>query len=257
MPEEPATETVEETSARTQGSLRFHPVALTRAHEEVVDQIVYAIRSGLLPIGSRLPTIEDLAEMTAVSKPVIGEAVRVLREHGVLETKRGVQGGVTVVNNEVPKDLLRLANGWRIATLTELVEARKPIELDLALLAGERGSPEDFAAMRNSLAKLEEAHSQGDGAFLRYDHLFHYQIGLAAKSEKLAYYQHRVLSEIAATLYEYELFHEDLDLVLRTHQSILEALEKRDPDLIRMAVNDHWRTSSGAFASLEEIAEDG
>ena len=235
-------------------TLRFHPVALTRAHEELVDQIIYAIRSGLLKVGDRLPTIEDLAELTEVSKPVVGDAVKLLRQHGILETKRGVQGGVTVVSDEIPTSLMLIATGWRKPTLTELVEARRPIELELALLAGERASQDDFDAMRDALVKLRVAGAdERKGSFLRYDHLFHYRIGIAAQSEKLAYFQHRVLSEIAAKLYEYDLFHEDIDLVLGTHDEILTALETRDPKTIESALDKHWRTSDGAFASLEEI----
>lgn len=242
-----------ETEQLTSG-FRFHPVTLPRAHEQVVDQITYAIRSGVLRPGDRLPTIEELADLTAVSKPVIGDAVKLLREAGVLESKRGVQGGVSVISDDVPAEILRLIVEWREATLTELVEARRPIEAELALLAGERGTQADFDQMRASLAKVRQAHGDGEkGSFLRYDHLFHYQIGLAARSEKLAYYQHRILSEIAAILDEYELFHEDLDLVLTTHEKMLVALEARDPDLIREAVDSHWRTSSGAFAGVDEL----
>ena len=86
----------------TPSALRLYEIDAARAHEEVVDQIVYAIRSGLLQTGDLLPTIEDLAESTGVSKPVVGEAVRVLREHGVVTSKRGVQGGVTVITDDVP-----------------------------------------------------------------------------------------------------------------------------------------------------------
>ena len=249
----PPTEPLTEVTTQTSG-LRFHPVALTRAHEEVVDQIVYAIRSGLLKVGDRLPTIEDLAKLTEVSKPVVGDAVKLLREHGVLETKRGVQGGVTVVNDEISTDLMLIATGWRRSTLTELVEARRPIELELALLAGERATQDDFNAMRDALEKVKKAdNAESDGAFLRYDHLFHYRIGIAAQSEKLAYFQHRVLSEIAAQLREYELFHDDIDLVMSTHEAILEALETRDPKTIEDALDRHWRTSDGAFASVEGV----
>lgn len=250
MHDAPLTEHEQSTSR-----LRFHPVKLPRAHEQVVDQIAFAIRSGVLRVGDRLPTIEELADMTSVSKPVIGDAVKLLRDAGVLESKRGVQGGVSVISDDVPTEVLRLLGEWREATLTELVEARRPIELELAILAGERGTQSDFDQMRASLVRVRQAHGDGEkGSFLRYDHLFHYQIGLAARSEKLAYYQHRILSEIAAILNEYELFHEDLDLVVTTHEKMLVALEAREPDLIRAAVDSHWRTSSGAFAGIDELA---
>jgi DNA-binding FadR family transcriptional regulator len=236
----------------------LHPVFLARAHEEVVDQIVYAIRSGILRPGDHLPTIETVAARTDVSKPVVGEAVRVLREAGIVETKRGVQGGVMVVGDSIPPSLMRVTSEWRGATLTELVEARRPIEMELALLAGERGTDEDFQAMQATLDSLGQAFEQGpEGTFLRYDHRFHYQIGLAARSEMLAYYQHRILCEIAAVLCEYRLYHEDPELVVATHRGMLTAVESRDPVAIRAAVDMHWKTSSGAFAGIDELANGG
>jgi GntR family transcriptional regulator, transcriptional repressor for pyruvate dehydrogenase complex len=226
--------------------LRLHRISPLRAHEEVVCQIVYAVRSGLLRAGDRLPTIEGLARSTGVSKPVVGEAVRLLRSSGLVETKRGVQGGVTVVEEEVPSDLLRIG-GWREAALTELVEARRPIETELALLAGERATDADLAAMHEAIDSLEVAATRPDGYFLRFDHLFHYRIGLAARSEMLAYYQHRILAAVTVVLREYELYHEDRDLVISTHRGILAAIERRDPERIRAATEHHWSTSGGAF----------
>lgn len=234
--------------------LPFYKIAQTRAHDIVIDQIVLGIRAGIILPGDQLPTIEALAELTGVSKPVVGEAVRVLREHGLVATKRGVSGGITILRDEIPPELLRGMSEWRNATLTELVEARRPVEEELALLAGERGTVHDFAAMRDSIRLLREELEGGtSGGFLRYDHRFHYQIGLAARSEMLAFYQHRVLSESAATLHEYNLYHEIPELVINTHEAILEAIEKRDPEAIRKAADWHWRTSSGAFSGVEDI----
>jgi DNA-binding FadR family transcriptional regulator len=236
--------------------LRLHEIDAVRAHEEVVDQIVYAIRSGLLQNGDRLPTIEELAESTGVSKPVVGEAVRVLREHGVVASKRGVQGGVTVITDDVPMDLLP-ARGWRKAALTELVEARRPIETMLSLLAAERATEDDLSDMRETIVLLQDAARRPGASFLRFDHRFHYQVGRAARSEMLAFYQHRILSAIAVVLHEYELFHEDRDLVIRTHRELLSAIEARDDDWIRRAAEDHFITSDGSFASIEQLIAEG
>jgi DNA-binding FadR family transcriptional regulator len=236
-------------------ALRLHEIDAARAHEEVVDQIVYAIRSGLLKAGDRLPTIEELAESTGVSKPVVGEAVRVLREHNIVASKRGVQGGVTVVTDDVPMELLP-ARGWRKADLTELVEARRPIETMLSLLAGERATEEDLDEMRETIRLLDEAAHRPDNSFLQFDHRFHYQVGRAARSEMLAFFHHRILSAIAVALHEYGLFHEDRDLVIETHRQMLSAIEARNPDWIRDAAERHFSTSDGAFASLDELITD-
>ncbi|NNF63241.1 MAG: FadR family transcriptional regulator [Acidimicrobiia bacterium] len=238
-------------------ALRLYEIDAARAHEEVVDQIIYAIRNGLLQKGDRLPTIEELAESTGVSKPVVGEAVRVLREHDVVASKRGVQGGVTVITDDVPMELLP-ARGWRSAALTELVEARRPIETMLSLLAAERATEQDLNGMRETIKLLEDAALRPDASFLRFDHRFHYQVGRAARSEMLAFFQHRILSAIAVALHEYGLFHEDRDLVVNTHKELLAAIESRDPDRIRRATEHHFTTSDGSFASIEQlIAENG
>ena len=241
-----------EVNRAASSALRLHKIDGARAHEEIVGQIVYAIRSGLLRCGDRLPTIEELAESTGVSKPVVGEAVRVLREHGVVASKRGVQGGVTVITDDVPTGLLA-ARGWRKADLTELVEARRPIETMLSLLAGERATDADLADMRATIEQLETAAKRPDASFLRFDHRFHYQVGRAARSEMLAFYQHQILSAIAVALHEYGLFHEDRDLVTSTHREMLSAIEARDPEWIRQAAEHHFTTSDGSFASIEQL----
>jgi DNA-binding FadR family transcriptional regulator len=180
--------------------LPFYRVSPRRAHDIVVDQIVLGVRAGIIPVGSQLPTIEALAALTGVSKPVVGEAVRVLREHGVVSTKRGVSGGITILNDDIPLALLRRMSDWRNATLTELVEARRPVEEELALLAGERGTAKEFDAMRESIRLMSSELRRGSGgSFLRYDHRFHYQIGLAARSEMLFFYQQRCFSTTSTT----------------------------------------------------------
>ncbi len=239
-----------------QQELRFHHISAARAHEEVIAQITFAIRSGWLKPGDRLPTIEVLAEMTDVSKPVIGEAVKVLRDHGVLRSKRGVQGGVTVVSEDVPVTLMRRTAGWRSAALAELVEARRPIEMELALLAGERATGYDIEQMRDSIVRYEKAVEAGedDGTIRHLNHLFHYSFGSAARSEMLAYYQHQILGEIAILLHDYYINQEDPDLVIRTHRATLEAIESKDAAKIRKAMEWHLENLEN-LASSPSLAE--
>lgn len=235
----------------------FHVVTQARAHELVVDQIVFAVRSGIFKPGERLPSIEDLAAQTEVSKPVIGDAVQVLNGYGVLETKRGVKGGITVTNDDIPPQLMWISCDQEDATLTELVEARHPNEQHLAVLALERANEHDINEMSRSLELLEEALADDrSGSFLRYDHLFHYRVGLAARSRVLMSFQHRILCGIAAILSQYDLYHEDPELVLDTHRAILAGLRDRNEEALNRALEAHWRTSSGAFADLEDLSLD-
>ena len=228
----------------------FYEISTARAHEEVVDQITFAIRSGLLRVGDRLPTIDALTRLTGVSKPVITEAVKVLRDNGVLDSKRGATGGVTVVSEDVPLNLIRLQAKWREAALAELIEARRPIEMELAIRAGERAADEDLRAMADSVERLERAVTSGsESSMLRHlNHLFHYSFGRAAQSEMLAYYQHQILGRIAVLLQDYYEHDEDPQLVIKTHWETLAAIESRDEGEIRQAMDHH-------LANLEELVE--
>ena len=236
-------------STDTNGAWRFHRVSDARVHEGVVDQITFAIRAGIYKPGDRLPSIENLAQTMGVSKPTIGEAIKVLATSGVLEARRGATGGVHVISDNVPVTLLRMGAGWREAALMELVEARRPIETQIALLAGVRATDEDFATMRAAVAELARNRPEsGRPRWRQADHLFHYAMGRAARSELLAYYQHQILERLAILLDRYYQDEEDPDLNLDMHRETLAAIESRDPDRIREVMDRHLR-------NLEELAE--
>jgi GntR family transcriptional repressor for pyruvate dehydrogenase complex len=227
------------TESEYEGS-HFRPILGLRAHEEVIDQLIYSIRAGIYEAGSRLPPIGQLAELMGVSRPTVGDAVRVLREHGVVRADRGATGGVTVVSNKVPGSLSRLLWDRDAASLVELAEARRPIEMELALLAGERATRVDFAAMRETIDVLEQhRHDPSRAVAIHYDCLFHYRMGRAARSRLLAYYQHQVMQQIWEILRHYYEHEEDPEVPIRTHRETLLALETRDPKRIEQAMNDH------------------
>lgn len=64
-----------------------------RSFEDVVEQIRASIVTGTLPVGERLPSERELAEMFGVSRPTLREALRVLEAVGLLDIRLGAQGG--------------------------------------------------------------------------------------------------------------------------------------------------------------------
>ncbi len=70
---------------------RSSPAAL---HEQVAAQIRRAIADGEAVPGERLPLAKDLAAVLGVNKNTVLHALRVLREEGLLEFRRG--RGITV-----------------------------------------------------------------------------------------------------------------------------------------------------------------
>lgn len=64
------------------------------AYAVVADELFQQIQSGMYPPGTRLPTIEELRRTYGVSEIVIRHAVALLRQQGLVETRRG--GGTVV-----------------------------------------------------------------------------------------------------------------------------------------------------------------
>ena len=74
----------------------LRPVRGHHAFEACVEQLATAIRLGVYPLGSTLPSERELASRLTVSRATLREAMAALREAGLVETRRG-RGGGTVV----------------------------------------------------------------------------------------------------------------------------------------------------------------
>ncbi len=220
---------------------KFQPISASRAYQEVVDQITYAIRSGAFSRDERLPAIEDLARKMCVSRPTIGEAVRLLSKAGVVEPIRGLYGGIRVASNQIPKHIIGLTSTLSDSKLSELIDARRAIETTIALLAAKRATEEDFEVMKRTIKQLEDHAGDDYTIRIHYDHLFHYAMGRAAKSRVLARYQHEILEQLFLQTRGSLAKIEDVGHMIALHRDTLLALRSRDPEQVRRIMARHMK----------------
>jgi len=99
-------------------------------HEQVAAEIRRAIADGEAGPGDRLPPARDLAAVLGVNTNTVLRALRMLRDEGLLEFRRG--RGVTVAGTAErgavvarAKDLVQFARrqGYRREELLELIES--------------------------------------------------------------------------------------------------------------------------------------
>ncbi|WP_433413153.1 FadR/GntR family transcriptional regulator [Microtetraspora malaysiensis] len=214
----------------------FRPISGTRAFEEVVGQITYAIRAGYYAPGDKLPTVAELAELLRVSRPTVGDAVHVLARAGVVEVRRGATGGIVVRSGNVPAALVGFDVELRAREMIELVEARRPVEMELARLAAMRATEKDFEQMAEATAMLHAAQERDD--VMHAENLFHYLIGRAARSDMLARYQHEILEAKAVLVNSWTVQMDPVPLAT-VHEETLAALRTRDPEVVRAAMDHH------------------
>jgi GntR family transcriptional regulator, transcriptional repressor for pyruvate dehydrogenase complex len=236
---------------RSSAESPFRPIQGPKASAEVIDQITAAISSGRFLSGSRLPNIDELARSMDVSRPTVGDALRMLAKAGVIETRRGNSGGVLVASTNIPPRLLRVSRPRVAHKLSSLVEARRAVEMELALLACERASEEDFAEMERSIAMLKRSVADPRG-WVQANNLFHYAVGRAARSPVLAEFQHEVIKEMTVLLDGWNAeYYAGAERVIGMHEATLEALRSRDQERVREAMTDHLRDAEAVAPAID------
>jgi len=74
----------------------FTPVKTGRASEEVALQIEAAIMDGRLCPGERLPSEREMQSQFGTGRGVVREAIKILKQKGLLEVKKGAKGGAYI-----------------------------------------------------------------------------------------------------------------------------------------------------------------
>ena len=102
----------------------------TELHEQVAAEIRRAIADGEAKPGERLPPARDLAAVLGVNTNTVLRALRVLRDEGLLEFRRG--RGITVAGTPErgavvaqARELVRFARtqGYRLDEVVRIVES--------------------------------------------------------------------------------------------------------------------------------------
>ncbi|GAB3708831.1 FadR/GntR family transcriptional regulator [Mariniluteicoccus flavus] len=131
-----------------------HPHArLPKASDLVVQGIRHAVIANRLPVGTRLGSEVDLVETYGVGRVAVREALRLLERDGLVELRRGIQGGIFVANPNIQQvsEVISLLFGVRGTTLREFVEFRQIVEPNAAALAAERIDDEQRVRLERSL----------------------------------------------------------------------------------------------------------
>ena len=165
----------------------FQPVRPATTFEETVERLGTAIRLGLLPPGSRLPSERDLADQLRISRSTLRQALTTLVQSGHLVSSRGRTGGTFVAERPPlaeaePKPLGDSA--WAV------LDFRVAVETGAAILAAERGEAEQFERLDELVEQMATVTEFED--YRRADIRLHIGIAEAARSPRLV----RAMTEV-------------------------------------------------------------
>jgi GntR family transcriptional repressor for pyruvate dehydrogenase complex len=144
----------------------------------VFERMHRAIKSGAYQPDERLPTEHDLAIEFEVSRPIIREALRRLREQGLIYSRRGAGSFVRALGMKEPLGFGQLEN---VADLLNCYEFRLTLEPAAASAAASRHTAESLAAIRQALELMRDATNRQSHR-VDADFEFHLAIARAARN---------------------------------------------------------------------------
>jgi len=175
------------------------PLGSVSAVEQIVRRLGEAIGAGVLAPGERLPSEAELATRLGVAPMTLRQALAVLRDAGVVETRRGRLGG-SFVRTDLPA--AEPAGGPAPPTaeeLRELTDWRRAVSGEAAALAAARAAPTQTAGLRAAGRAVEAAVGE-PAAFRLADARFHVAVAEAAGSRRLLAAEAAIQREVADLL---------------------------------------------------------
>ena len=221
------------------GSMVYKLVRTSRLYEQIVQQIEESIVKGDLKPGDQLPAERDLAQRFGVSRTAVREAVKALREKGLVEAYSGRGTFITDGTTQAVRQSLDLmVKIGQPEGSTHLAEVRAILEPEIAMLAAIRIQEPELATMREAVAAMDRA-GQNPETYIEADLDFHLALAEGAANPLIL----SLLDSIVALLREQRLRIFNVpggpERGQVHHKRILEAVERRDAEKAREAMRAH------------------
>lgn len=205
----------------------------------VFERMHRAIKSGAYQPDERLPTEHDLAAEFEVSRPIIREALRRLREQGLIYSRRGAGSFVRALGLKEPLGFGQLEN---VADLLNCYEFRLTLEPAAATAAAARHTEASLTAIAQALELMRDATNRQSHR-VDADFEFHLAIARAARNSYFSTAMEALKEHIAVGM----KFHgasvkrdsAGLARVFGEHEAIAKAIAAGDGPLAGQLMREH------------------
>ena len=156
-------------------------VGRSSLYDDVANELEAMIHEEALKVGNKLPSEQELAEKFGVSRNILREALKTLKERGLISVRTGdgsyvVKPKPEILTNVVTR-LIRLSD----VTLRDVFELRSAIEVVASGLAAERAEPADIKELQTVIKNME-AHREDVDRWAKEELHFHLTVAKATKN---------------------------------------------------------------------------
>ena len=231
----------------------FQPLNEKKNFERIVDLVKEKIFLGELRPNDRLPTERELAEALRVSRLSVREAYRALELFGMVEIRRGNEGGAFIRGPSRRSIIQSVSDLFRFQgiTLEEWTEARLLLELDIARLAVKRANDKDYARLEGL---IKEAHQKIKSGVPAHEEHIRFHLGFAELSRnRILYTAYNSMMDLLLNNLIVSATLEHSRKATQAHTRIIGALKGGDFDRLSAVIEDHVQ---GAGKRLMAIAKE-
>ncbi|MAN98253.1 FCD domain-containing protein [uncultured Roseovarius sp.] len=235
----------------------FQKVTPEKLSTAVTRQIEKLILQGILRPGERLPAERDLAEKLGVSRPSLREAVAELQDKGLLSARAGAGIYVADVLGSAFSDALIRLFAEHDEAVFDYIGFRRDLEGLAACRAARLASDTDLQVIQTLMDKMEAAHKKTNPADeARLDAEFHMAI-IEASHNVIMLHMMRSMFQLLreGVFYNRQVMFKQRTTrgaLLDQHRAINAAIQARDPEAARAAVNDHLNYVEKALADQQK-----
>jgi len=220
----------------------YNTVRSPRLYEQIVEQIIKLIKNGDLVKGDRLPAERELAEQFGVSRTAVREAIKALRERGLIDVQPG-RG--TFINDpsqsatDVMRDSISLmVNKAGQNSTPDLIQVRALFEPEVAALAAENATDQELDALQQIVSQMDHLIQDEDG-FIEADQEFHSMLAEATHNSLILVLLQPIVELLQAQRRRIFNARNGAERGQTHHRAILQAILNRDPSGARQAMREH------------------
>lgn len=224
-------------AARLEGSRTSEDRSLA---DHAYERILSMIMDGTISVSGKLPTEHVLSKQFHMSRPVVRQALKQLREDNVIVSR---QGSGSYVKRRPDDAILNFAPVGSIADIQRTFEFRAAIEGEAAFLAAKRWSEADMRQLKASLDELDRCVREGELG-VEADATFHAVVCAASGNQyfvaaHVSMKQNIITGMNLTRNLSLTKPQERLALVQREHSAIFEAIAERNQQAARDAMRMH------------------
>jgi GntR family transcriptional regulator, transcriptional repressor for pyruvate dehydrogenase complex len=219
--------------------MMYLPIQTERLYQQIVEQIEHRFVSGELKVGDKLPSERELAEQFGVSRIAVREAVKALREKGLVEIRPGRGTFITNGTEGVVRHSIGLLMKFEaVGASPNLVEVREIMEPEIAALAATRITEEQVITMTRAVGVMDMALDNVE-VFVEADLDFHLALAQATQNPIIPILMNSIIDMLREQRKRIALVDGGLIRGQYHHKKILDAVMRHDPKTARSAMQQH------------------